>query len=148
MKPSSRATLGEQLADRVLGGEIGLADEIGGRALGAHVPLGAVARALGEQRAGHGRGLDRDREQSVSPARAVRLRPGATLRGRVGLAHENSGGRCCAHGRSRSICAASDRSVDSSAGRPTICTARGSPSEPKPAGTDAAGWPVTFQTPL
>ena len=122
--------LGEQLPDRALGGEVRLAHEVGGRALARHLALHAPAHPLGEQRARHARRLDRHLEQ------------------RVGLAHENSGGRCCAQGRSASSCAASDRIVISSFGRPTTCTPRGRPSEPKPAGTDAAGWPVTFHTPL
>ena len=92
-----------------------------------------LARALGEQRR-------RPCAPPRPPARAAR--PIAPARR---VAHANSGGRCCAHGRSASICAASDSSVASSFGRPTSCTARGSPSAPKPAGTDAAGWPVTFQ---
>ena len=44
-----------------------------------------------------------------------------------------------------SICAASDSRVASSSGRPTIWTASGRPDAEKPAGTDAAGWPVAFQ---
>ena len=129
-EPVLRPALAEQLADRALGRDVGFADEVGGRALAAHLALGSPPDPLEQQRAGHARGLDGNREELV------------------GLAHANAGGRCCAQGRSVSICAASESSVVSSPSRPTICTARGSPSPPKPAGTETAGWPVAFQTPL
>ena len=57
---------------------------------------------------------------------------------------ESTGGRLCAHGRAASICAASLSSVTSSPARPQSWTASGRPSESNPAGTDAAGWPMTF----
>jgi 2-polyprenyl-6-methoxyphenol hydroxylase-like FAD-dependent oxidoreductase len=47
-----------------------------------------------------------------------------------------------AQGRAASSCAASETSVVSALGRPTSCAASGSPSSSKPAGTEAAGWPV------
>src|ERR1035437_2435130 len=129
-EPVVRPALRQQLADRPLRREVRLADEIGGRALAADLALAAAPGALDQEGASHPRGLHGHVEQAL------------------GLAHENPGGRCCAQGRADSICAASESSVASSSRRPTICTARGSPSEPRPAGTDAAGWPVTFQTPL
>ena len=46
------------------------------------------------------------------------------------------GGRRSAHGRSASICAASESSVASSSGRPTSWTPSGRPSSVKPAGTE------------
>jgi hypothetical protein len=49
------------------------------------------------------------------------------------------GGGRSAQGRSASICAASDSSVVSRLGLPTIWTARGRPCDENPAGTDAAG---------
>ena len=49
------------------------------------------------------------------------------------------------HGDSASICAASESSVLSWLGLPTIWTARGRPCDENPAGTEAAGRPVTFQ---
>src|SRR5207245_8088796 len=49
-----RAPGGQQLADRPLGGEIRLADQVGGGALARHPALG-VRGALGQQAAGHAR---------------------------------------------------------------------------------------------
>ena len=57
------------------------------------------------------------------------------------LDHFATAGIRSAHGRSCSICAASESSVASSPGRPTSWTASGKPSGVKPIGTDAAGWP-------
>ena len=51
-----------------------------------------------------------------------------------------------AHGRAASSWAERPSRVVSSCGRPTSWTASGSPSSPKPAGTDAAGLPVTFHS--
>ena len=70
------------------------------------------------------------------------------------LAGRAAGGRVLGHrrppasadGRSASICAASEISVASLAGRPTRSTERGIPRAVKPAGSAIAGWPVWFQT--
>ena len=138
--------LGEQLADRLLGGQVGLADEVCGRALGADVMLGAGARALDEQRAGQ-RPPRRPSQQLRRPVRPTARSHAASVAS--AFAHENSGGRCCGP-RALGL----DLARRATAAWPRrravrrVCTARGSPSAPKPAGTDAAGWPVTFQTPL
>src|SRR5262249_43976829 len=55
-------------------------------------------------------------------------------------------GRWWIHGCAASICAASWSRVSSPSGLPTICTAVGSPSGPKPTGTLMAGWPVTLNS--
>ena len=55
-------------------------------------------------------------------------------------------GRWCAHGCAVSICAASCSSTSSLSGLPTICTPVGSPSAPKPTGTEIAGWPVMLNS--
>ncbi len=55
-------------------------------------------------------------------------------------------GRSAAHGRAASICPASEYSVSSSPIRPASCTLSGSPSAPKPAGSEIAGWPVRLNT--
>jgi len=54
------------------------------------------------------------------------------------------GGRWSIQGRARSSSALSVSTVRSSAALPTTCTPMGRPSDEKPAGTDAAGWPVTL----
>src|SRR5581483_8277594 len=118
----------QQLADRVLGGQVRLADEVGRRALARHAALSAPSRAFEQQAAGQPGGLG----------------------GEVGelLAQSNPGGRRSAHGRSDSSCAASASSGPSRPGGATICTDSGNPSGESPAGTAIAGWPVRFQTPL
>ena len=60
--------------------------------------------------------------------------------------HRRSPGRCAAHGRAVSSCAATCSSVSSPSGWPTSCTAVGSPSSPKPTGSEIAGWPVTLNS--
>ncbi len=75
----------------------------------------------------------------MSCARAPSSTPGGRFH-----CHD-TGGRRCAHGRARSICALSDNSVVSSYGRPTSCTDSGRPSPSKSHGTAAAGCPVRFQ---
>ena len=58
------------------------------------------------------------------------------------------GGRRPAHGRASSSCAESDRSVASSCGRRRAGRRAAGRSAEKPAGTEAAGWPVEFQRTL
>ena len=55
-------------------------------------------------------------------------------------------GRWCAHGFAASICVATCSSMSSHSGLPTIWTLVGSPSAPKPTGTEIAGWPVTLNS--
>ena len=129
--PSSCRLLDSSSRMALSRGEVGLAHQVGGRALARHVTLPAMASSLQKQPPRHLRGLDRNREQL--PA------------GHGSDAHEKPAGRECAQGRSASSWAASEHRVASSFGLPTSCTARGSPSGANPAGTEQAGWPVTFQ---
>ena len=122
-----RAALGQQRADRALGGAVGVADRIGRARLRVDALWWTVI-AREQLDCGGARGGARDVEQ-------LRFQRGA---------HAASGGRRSAHGRAASSWAESDSSVASSCRRPTSCTASGTPSGVKPAGTDAAGWPVTF----
>ncbi len=113
-----RPTLGQQLADRPLGGEVGLADEVGRRALAADVALGAARDgALQQQRTGQPcAALDRHLQQ------------------RRRLAHANSAGAAAPTG-ARPRAAPRATAVSPRRWRaPTSCTARGRPSAPKPAG--------------
>jgi hypothetical protein len=116
---------GDELADRALGLDVGLGDQIGRRRLRldlAHAVLVVAQQDLGRS----ARRRHRHVEELV-------------------VAH--SGGRRSAQGRACSIWAASDSRVASSSGRPTSWTASGRPAASKPAGTDAAGWPVTLKIP-
>ena len=125
---SSGRARGDDVADRPLGGEIGLGDEIGRRRLRA--PSRARPRPRSARAAA--------RRQRARPARRARAgrrvkRPAAARRPRAG--------------RPRAACA-SEKSVASSPGRATSWTDSGRPSASKPAGTAAAGLPRWFQTPL
>src|SRR5207302_2038565 len=60
----ARTARAQQLANRALGVEVRLADEVRRRALAAHAALRAAARSLEQPLAGHACGLDGDREQS------------------------------------------------------------------------------------
>ncbi len=143
----------ELVADQALGGEIGLADKIGGRALAFQRLLAPALEAPEQQCACVAGQIDSQREQIVDvraqtcrllqPLAGTLCAPASLSIGHT--AHANASGRCCAQGRSASSWPASESSVVSAPGRPTICTPRGRPSEPKPAGTEAAGWPVRFQ---
>ena len=84
-EPIFRPPALEQLADRALGGDVGLADEVRRRALGHYLALGALAHPFDQQ-----------------PARRAR-RLGGELEQRRRFAHTNSAGRRCAHGRAASI---------------------------------------------
>ena len=109
----------QRLADQLLGGDVGGGDEIGRAALR----------------------LDVDRRARRTPRAAGRRPRARSARTRARSSFTASGIRS-AHGRSCSICAASESSVASSSGRPTSWTASGKPSGVKPIGTEAAGWPV------
>ncbi len=76
------------------------------------------------------------------PRQAAHLGGGTGQQDRGHASH--SAGLRSAHGRAFSISALSATSVGSAPWRPTSCTEVGRPSA-NPAGTAAAGWPVTFQ---
>src|SRR6185436_18991002 len=112
----------DELADRALGFEVGFGDEVRRRRLGRYLAHAVLVVLEQDGRRGARRGHCHVQE--------------------VLTAH--SGGRRSAYGRACSIWAASESRVASSAGRPTSWTASGNPSSSKPAGTEAAGWPVTL----
>ena len=92
---------------------------------------------LGRGAAARGRDADRARDRGRRDAR----RPA-----RAGWPTSYIDGRWCAHGCAASICAATCSSTSSLSGLPTICTPVGSPSAPKPTGSEIAGWPVTLNS--
>ena len=113
-----------------------------------------AARATGihARRARHGR-RGRPRRPPTRSRRRTRIRSRAMTAPIAcrccALARQTrsaSAGRRAAHGRAASICAATCSSVSSANGRPASCTAVGSPSSPKPIGTEMAGWPVTLNS--
>ena len=93
------------------------------------------ARDLGRGAAARRRDAQRDRDRG---------RRGARRHARAGCGRGS--GRWCAHGCAASICAASCSSVSSLSGLPTIWTPVGSPSAPKPTGSEIAGWPVMLNS--
>ena len=98
---------------------VGLGDEVGRAALGVTIRSSASNAA-----------------RSCAPA--ARATASASARS----CDHSAGARGPPTAGAASSWAASESSVASSPGRPTSCTASGKPSSVKPAGTDAAGWPV------
>ena len=106
---------------------------------------GRMGRGLADPRrtAGHQDGPPDQRRGSIRVQPTAQPGP---RRGEQQAAH--STGRASAHGLARSSWAESVIRVVSSCCRPTSCTASGRPSAAKPAGTEAAGLPVTFHRAL
>ena len=133
------AALGEQLADRPLGVEIGLADEIGGRALAAHAVARRPRRTRSSSSAPASRRPRRQPRAARRPrSRHARSRRASLTRTRAGELRPRALGLDLRGERQQR------RLV---AGSPDQLHRARQPVGVEAGGTDAAGWPVTFQTP-
>ena len=92
----------------------------------------------------------RSPQQPVQPdrlelTRAPHARPWTLGTADAARVPHSTGGRRAAHGRACSKAAEACSTVRSAQRRPTICSPTGIPAGVKPAGTDAAGWPVKLK---